>query len=65
MIGIAGLRPFPKDGGTYQGMGGAATRAALIAKIRKEAENVLLLDAGDIFQGTPYFNFMAVSLNTN
>jgi 5'-nucleotidase len=51
------IEAFPKDGGTYQGMGGAATRAALIAKIRKEAENVLLLDAGDIFQGTPYFNF--------
>jgi 5'-nucleotidase len=51
------IEAFPKDGGSYQGMGGAATRAALIAKIRKEEENVLLLDAGDIFQGTPYFNF--------
>ena len=28
----------------------------MIKKIRKEEENVLLLDAGDIFQGTPYFN---------
>ena len=48
---------FPKDGGKYAGMGGAATRAALIKKIRAEEEHVILLDAGDIFQGTPYFNF--------
>ena len=48
---------FPKDGGKYAGMGGAATRAALIKKIRSEEEHIILLDAGDIFQGTPYFNF--------
>lgn len=51
------IEAFPKDGGKYAGMGGAATRAALIKKIRAEEEHVLLLDAGDIFQGTPYFNF--------
>ena len=50
------LEPFPMDGGRNQGMGGVAARAALIASIRKETEHVLLLDAGDIFQGTPYFN---------
>jgi 5'-nucleotidase len=38
-------------------MGGVARRAALIESIRKENPNVLLLDAGDIFQGTPYFNY--------
>jgi 5'-nucleotidase len=38
-------------------MGGVARRAALIETIRKENPNVLLLDAGDIFQGTPYFNY--------
>ena len=41
----------------YSNKGGFARRAALIEKIRAEEENVLLLDAGDIFQGTPYFNF--------
>lgn len=51
------IDPFPMDGGKMQGLGGAAKRAALIAKIRKEEEHVLLLDCGDIFQGTPYFNF--------
>jgi 5'-nucleotidase len=49
--------PFPQDGSKNAGFGGAAARAALIEKIRSENEHVLLLDAGDIFQGTPYFNF--------
>ncbi len=51
------LEPFPMDGGRNQGLGGVVARAELIAKIRKEETHVLLLDAGDIFQGTPYFNF--------
>ena len=51
------MDPFPMDGSRMQGLGGVAKRAALIKEIRKTNENVLLLDAGDIFQGTPYFNF--------
>lgn len=51
------IEPFPMDGGRNQGKGGAAKRATLIDRIREEQKNVLLLDAGDIFQGTPYFNF--------
>jgi 5'-nucleotidase len=51
------IDPFPMDGGRNQGLGGVAARAQLISEIRKQEENVLLLDAGDIFQGTPYFNF--------
>ena len=50
------MDPFPMDGGRNQGQGGVAARAALISRIRAEEEQVLLLDAGDIFQGTPYFN---------
>lgn len=50
------LDPFPMDGSRNQGMGGVEARAALIASIRQQHEHVLLLDAGDIFQGTPYFN---------
>lgn len=42
---------------TFPNMGGAAKRATLVAQVRKENPNTLLLDAGDIFQGTPYFNF--------
>lgn len=51
------IDPFPMDGGANQGLGGVAARAEIIEKIRIEQEHVLLFDAGDIFQGTPYFNF--------
>jgi len=50
------LDPFPMDGGRNQGLGGVAARAKLIKDIRQQEEHVLLFDAGDIFQGTPYFN---------
>lgn len=50
------LDPFPQDGSRNAGLGGVAARAAIIKEIRTEIENILLLDAGDIFQGTPYFN---------
>jgi len=50
------LDPFPMDGTRNAGMGGIAARAEIIRNIRGQEENVLLLDAGDIFQGTPYFN---------
>ena len=50
------IDPFPMDGGRNQGMGGVAGRAELVKKIRSEVKHVILLDAGDIFQGTPYFN---------
>ena len=48
---------FPADDGKYPNLGGVARRATLIDAIRKENPNTLLLDAGDIFQGTPYFNY--------
>ncbi len=50
------IDPFPMDGSRNQGMGGVAARSRLIQEIRAKERNVLLLDAGDIFQGTPYFN---------
>ncbi len=50
------IEPFPMDGGKYQGLGGFAQRAHLIKQIRSTEKNVLLLDSGDIWQGTPYFN---------
>jgi 5'-nucleotidase len=56
------IEPFPMDGSRNQGMGGVARRAALVNKIRAEQKNVLLLDAGDIFQGTPYFNLFGGEL---
>jgi 5'-nucleotidase len=51
------IDPFPADDPRNPNMGGVARRASLIENIRKENPNVLLLDAGDIFQGTPYFNY--------
>lgn len=51
------IDPFPPNHPKNPNMGGVARRAALIDTIRKENPNVLLLDAGDIFQGTPYFNY--------
>lgn len=46
----------PFDSGEYQGMGGVSARKTMIDDVRSREKNVLLLDAGDIFQGTPYFN---------
>lgn len=51
------IEPFPMDGSRNQGLGGASKRSDLIQKIREKEEHVLLFDSGDIFQGTPYFNF--------
>ena len=48
------IHPF--ENGRNKGVGGMAQRSTIIKKIRDEGNQVLLLDAGDIFQGTPYFN---------
>lgn len=56
------IEPFPMDGSRYAGMGGVARRSALIQKIRGEERSVLLLDSGDMFQGTPYFNMFGGKL---
>lgn len=50
------LDPFPAGSGRQSGLGGIARRATLVKRLRKELGSVLLLDAGDAFQGTPYFN---------
>ncbi len=51
------IDPFGPDDGRNANKGGIARRATLVNSIRKENPNTLLLDAGDIFQGTPYFNY--------
>ncbi len=51
------IEPFPADDAKYPNLGGISRRYTLIENIRKENPNTLLLDAGDIFQGTPFFNF--------
>jgi 5'-nucleotidase len=51
------IEPFPSNDPKYAHKGGIARRLSLIKSVRKENPNTLLLDAGDMFQGTPYFNF--------
>jgi len=51
------IDPFPNSNAEYPGKGGMVRLASLVAKCRAENPNLLLLDAGDMFQGTPYFNY--------
>lgn len=51
------IDPLPTDDPKNPNQGGVARRAVLVQQIRQENPNTLLLDAGDIFQGTPYFNY--------
>ncbi len=51
------IEPFGPLDSRNADKGGFARRAKLVENIRAKEENVILLDAGDIFQGTPYFNF--------
>src|SRR5690606_11685230 len=51
------IDPFDSSHSKYPNQGGIARRATLVEQIRKENPNTLLLDAGDIFQGAPYFNY--------
>jgi 5'-nucleotidase len=50
------IDPFPANHPKFPNKGGVARRAKLIDDIRAQEEHILLLDSGDIFQGTPYFN---------
>src|SRR5256885_7613182 len=51
------IDPLPENDKQYPGKGGVARRATLVKRVRKENPNTLMVDAGDVFQGTPYFNF--------
>lgn len=56
------IEPFNANHNRYANKGGVSRRATLIEQVRRENPNTLLLDAGDIFQGTPYFNFFGGAL---
>jgi 5'-nucleotidase len=56
------IEPFDASYTRNPNQGGFARRATLIEQIRKQENNLLLLDSGDIFQGTPYFNFFGGEL---
>jgi 5'-nucleotidase len=51
------IDPLPANDKLYPDKGGVARRATLVKRVRRENPHTLLIDAGDVFQGTPYFNF--------
>ena len=51
------IDPISLSDKQYGGKGGVARRATLVKRVRQENPNTLIIDAGDVFQGTPYFNF--------
>lgn len=59
------IEPFPKDSSRNANQGGLTRLGSLVKKIREKESNILLLDAGDVFQGTPYFNFFGGELEYN
>lgn len=56
------IEPFDASYTRNPSQGGFARRAHLINEIRSQENNVLLLDSGDTFQGTPYFNLFGGEL---
>ena len=51
------IEPFNENHAKFPSKGGVARRSTIIESIKSSNPNTLLLDAGDIFQGTPYFNY--------
>ena len=51
------IEPFSSEHSEFPNQGGFERRSTLVNSIRNINPNTLLFDAGDIFQGTPYFNF--------
>lgn len=51
------VEPFTGTNEKYANKGGMARISELAKKTRLENPNTLLFDAGDMFQGTPYFNY--------
>ena len=51
------LEPTDTNAVKNPDMGGYARRMGIINQIRRQEEQVLLVDAGDFSQGTPYYNF--------
>jgi len=49
------LDPFPPDHPNFPGLGGAARRAAIIREGRSRNLDTVVLDVGDLFMGTLYF----------
>ena len=63
--GHSQIDPFPSNHNLYPNKGGFARRASLFKELITNNPNTLIFDAGDIFQGTPYFNFFQGELELN
>lgn len=50
------IEPMPANDKNYPELGGYQRRANLVKEFRQHEPELLLLDAGDFCQGTPYFN---------
>lgn len=51
------IEPFPESDSRNGGKGGMTRLSGVIEQFRAENQNTFLFDAGDMFQGTPYFNY--------
>ena len=51
------IEPFSEGNENTAGKGGLARISAMVKRVKSENENTLLFDAGDMFQGTPYYNY--------
>ena len=51
------IEAFPANHDKFPDRGGFARRGEIFKSLIKTNPNTLIFDAGDIFQGTPYFNF--------
>ena len=51
------IEAFPANHDKFPDRGGFARREEIFKSLIKTNPNTLIFDAGDIFQGTPYFNF--------
>ena len=51
------IEPFPQNDALHAGLGGYSRRKAYIDSVRAEGCEPLVFECGDMFQGTPYFNF--------
>jgi len=58
------IEPLPTNENTNPNTAGVVRRATYVDQVRKENKNVLLFDAGDFVQGTPYFNLFKGEVET-
>lgn len=58
------IDPIAVDAKRNADMGGVERRKILIDSLRTEYPNAILVDAGDVVQGTPYFNFFGGEVET-